>query len=142
VEAIAEGDDRDAAGADAGQLHRGFDRLGAGVGEEGTPWAARQHARQAVMESQARLVVDDVLLAVQQLAGLLADGLDHARMGMSGVGHTDARGVVEIAGAVAGDEPGAFAPVGMDVGEAGPHSGHDRMVGNWRHVRRDLVVHG
>ena len=59
---------------DLGQLDRGFDCLRTAVGQEDAGRLierAREVARQSVVELQTRLVIDDVLLAVDQLRCLL-----------------------------------------------------------------------
>ena len=58
------------AGRDPGQLDRRLDRLRAGVRQERLPRPAGQDVLEPLVQPQARLVVDDVLLAVEQLRGL------------------------------------------------------------------------
>ena len=50
-------------------------------------------------------------------------------MGVTGVGDADARGVVQVALAVRGDQPGALAAVDDEVRVARPDGRHDRAVG-------------
>ena len=57
-------------------------------------------SRQPVVEPQARLVVHDVLLAVEELRRLRLDRRDDPRMGVTGVRDADPRRVVEVALAV------------------------------------------
>ena len=128
VEAAAEGDDGRPAGRHPGQLDGGLDGLGARVREEGAPWPAGQEVRQPLVQPQPGLVEDDVLLAVEQLHRLGGDGGSHARVGMPRVGHADARAVVEVAAAIAIDEPRAFASLDVDVRDPAPDTGHDRVV--------------
>ncbi len=112
--------------------------LGPGVGEEGLPRPTRQHGPEAVVEAQARLVVDDVLLPVQEPRGLLLHGGDDARMGVAGVRDADPGAVVEVSLAVGRDEPAAFAAVHGEVRDAAPDGGDDGPVGE----RRDGAVRG
>ncbi len=97
VEAVAEADDGAPPRGRTGELDRGLHGLRAGVGQEGLPRTAGQQLREAFVEEQAGLVVDDVLLAVEELGGLPCDGRCHARVSVAGVGDTDAGGVVEVA---------------------------------------------
>jgi hypothetical protein len=75
VEAVAEGDDRRASGRDPRELDGRLDRLRARVREERLPRPARQQTGEPLVQAQACLVVDDVLLAVEEAGGL---GLDAA----------------------------------------------------------------
>ena len=104
VEAAAEGDDRRPMGGDLGQLHGGLDGLGAGVGQEQTDVVigagVREVARQALVELEAGLVVQDVLLGVDDPARLLGDGRRDPRVGVAGVRDPDPARVVEVAIAV------------------------------------------
>ena len=89
VIAVAEGQDDRAPGPDPGELDGGLDGLGSGVREERAPAVTRQDPRQPVVEPQPRLVVDDVLLAVEQFRGLRLDRGNDPRMGMAGVRDPD-----------------------------------------------------
>ena len=138
VVAVAEGEDGRPAGGDPGQLDGRLDRLGARVRQERLPRPARQDRPQPVVEPQAGLVVQDVLLAVEQLRGLRRDGGGDPRMGMAGVGDPDPRRVVEVALAVAGDQPRALAAVDVEVRDPAPDRRHDRMVGERRGLAPDI----
>ena len=125
VEAAAEGDDRRAPRRHLGELDRGFDRLGPGVRqEERRIGAARKVPRQALVQQQPGLVVDDVLLAVDELRRLLRDRRRDPRMRMPGADHADPRGVVEVAFATDRLQPGAGAALDDQVGVAGPDGRH------------------
>ena len=116
-------------GRDPGQLDRGLDRLGAGVREERAPRAAGQQPAQALVEPQPRLVVDDVLLAVEELRRLGLDGGHDARMGVAGVRDADPGRVVEVALAVRRDQPRALAAVDLEVRDPAPDRRDDGVVG-------------
>ena len=103
VVAAAEAKDHRPAGRDPGQLDRRLDRLRAAVREERTPAVAGQDVLEPLVEAQAGLVVDDVLLAVEQLRGLGGDGRRDPWMGVAGVGDADPRAVVEVAIAIGRD---------------------------------------
>ena len=89
VEPVAECDDRRSARRRTRQLDRALHGLGPGVGQECLPRSAREKCRQPLVQPQARLVVDDVLLAVEQLGGLRLDRRHDARVRVSCVRHAD-----------------------------------------------------
>ena len=124
VEAAAEGDDPRPPRGVLGQLDRRLDRLRPGVREEEpgllpVPQAG-EGARQALVQLQPGLVVEDVLLGVDDLAGLLGDRGRDARVGVTGVRDPDPAGVVEVALAVDRLDPGADAALHHEVGVARP----------------------
>ena len=129
VVAVPEGHDRRAARRHARELDRRLDRLGARVRQERLPGPTGQHGPQPVVQPQARFVVEDVLLAVQQFRGLGLDRGDDPRMRVAGVGDADPGRVVEVALAVTGDEPGPLATVDVEVRDPAPDRRHDRVVG-------------
>ena len=129
VVAVAEGEDRRPAGRDARELDRGLDRLRARVRQERLPRPAGQDVLEPLVEPQPRLVVDDVLLAVQELARLRRDRGRDARVGVTGVGDADPRRVVEVAPAIAGDQPRPLAAVDIEVRDPAPDRGHHAVVG-------------
>ena len=140
VERVAERDDRRPPRRHARQLDGGLDGLGAGVRQEGAPWSARQEVRQAIVEAQPGLVVDDVLLAVEQLRGLGLHGGHDSRMGVARVRDADPRRVVEVPVALGRDQPAALAVVHDQVRDPAPDRGHHRAVGEGSAValaRRD-----
>ena len=141
VVAVAEGEDRRPPGRDARQLDRRLDGLGAGVGQERLPRTAGQDVLEPLVEPQPGLVVQDVLLAVEQLRGLGGDRRRDPRMGVAGVGDADPRRVVEIALAVAGDQPRALAAVDVEVRDPAPDGRDDGVVGQrgWRRARSAAV---
>ena len=113
MEGAEEGDHVLPAGVVAGQLQRALDGFGAGVAvveamrprhgcDGGEPLRQRDHA----------LVVEVGAGHVDQLAGLLLDGLDDLRMAMAGGGDGDAGGKVEELVAVHVFDPGAAAALG------------------------------
>ena len=114
---------------DARELHRRLDRLGAAVRQERAPRPTRQQAGQPVVQPQPGLVVHDVLLAVQKLDGLSGDRGCDPRMSVSRACHTDARRIVQVALAIAGDEPRPLAAVDVEVSDPAPDRGDDRVVG-------------
>ncbi len=124
VEAAAEGDDPRPPGGVLGQLDGRLDRLRPGVREEEPgllPVAqAGEGARQALVQLEAGLVVQDVLLGVDDLAGLLGDRRRDARMGVAGVRDPDPAGVVEVALAVDRLDPRADAALHDQVRVARP----------------------
>src|SRR4029079_16807397 len=87
-------------------------------------------------------VIQDVLLAVEQLLSLRRDGRRDPRMGVPGVGDADPRRVVEVALAVAGDQPGALATVHVQVRDAAPDGRDHGMVGQRRRRRGKGLDHG
>ena len=101
VEPAAEREDDRTTGRDPRELDRGLDRLGARVGQERLPRTAGQDVLKPLVQPQARLVVQDVLLAVEELGGLRRDRRRDARMGVARVRHADPRRVVEVARPVA-----------------------------------------
>ena len=125
VEAAPEGDDPRPPRRVLRQLDGRLDRLRAGVRQEetrGLPVAqAREGARQALVELEARLVVEDVLLGVDDPRGLLCDRCGNARMGMAGVRDADPAGVVQVSLTVDRLDPRAAAALDHEVGVARPH---------------------
>ena len=91
-----EGDHVLALGVVAGQLERGFDRLGAGVAVVNAvrPGHGRDF-RQPLGQRDHAFVVEIGARHVDQFARLLLDGGDHIGMAMSGRGHGDAGGEIE-----------------------------------------------
>ena len=71
------------------QLHRRLNRLTPGVGEEDAPRSTREHFAETFVESQSWLVVDDVLLAVNQLRRLFGDRRRDLRVRVTSVHHAD-----------------------------------------------------
>ena len=82
--------------------------------------------REPLVQPQPGLVVDDVLLAVEQLRGLRLDRRDDPRVGVAGVGDADPRGVVEVPLALGRDQPRALAVVDDEVRDPAPDRRHDR----------------
>ena len=74
VEAAAERHDDRPTGRDARELDRRLDRLRAAVAQERAPVRAGCQLGETGVQPQAGLVVDDVLLAVEQLHRLRRDG--------------------------------------------------------------------
>src|SRR4030065_258735 len=66
--------------ASQSQVHAGGAGAPPAVGEEPRPGPPRQGGDEPVVEAEPRLVVHDVLLAVEQPRGLRLDGRDHARV--------------------------------------------------------------
>ena len=66
---------------------------------------------QPLVQPQPGLVVDDVLLAVEELRRLVRDRRGDPRMGVARVGDADPRRVVEVPLAVGRDQPRALAAV-------------------------------
>ena len=89
VEAAAERDDPRPMGGVLGQLDGRLDRLRPGVREEEPGLfpvpQAWEGARQALVELQSGLVVQDVLLGVDDPARLLGNGRRHAQIGRAHV---------------------------------------------------------
>ena len=129
VIAVAEREDGRSSGGDPRQLDRRLDRFGARVRQERLPRSAGQEPAKPVVEPQPGLVVQDVLLAVEQLRRLRGDGRGDPRMGVPGVRDADPGRVVEVALAVAGDQPRPFAAVDVQVRDPAPDSRDDGMVG-------------
>jgi hypothetical protein len=73
-------------------------------------------------------VIEDVLLAVQQLVGLRRDGRRDARVRMSGVGDPDPGRVVQVPITVPGDEPRSFAAIDVEVRDPPPHGRDDAVI--------------
>ena len=127
VEAAVEGNHERPSRGDLGQLDRGFHGLRAGVRQEQPGLLvelAGEVARQPLVELQAGLVVDDVLLAVDQLGRLLGDRGGDLGMGVAGIDDADTGRVVEVALAVVGDQPRAFAAFDDQVRIARPDGRH------------------
>ncbi len=133
-----EADDDRPAGRDPGELDRRLDRLGAAVREERPPAVAGHDVLEALVQPQPGLVVDDVLLAVEELLGLGRDRRRHPRVGMAGARDADPRAVVEVALAVGRDEPGTLAPLDDDVRDPAPDRRHDAPVGQGRPAGRGV----
>ncbi len=133
VESAAERDHGRASRHHFGQLHRGLDRLRAGVREEETVGRIglriREALRQPSMQLEPGLVVDDVLLKMNALRRLLSDGGHHPGMGVPGVRHPDAARVVEVALAIGRRQPGAGGPFDDEIGIARPRGGHPGAEG-------------
>ena len=132
VEAVAKSQDDRPTGRDPSELDRCLDGLRSAVGEESAPALARHDVRQALVQAEPRLVVDDVLLAVQKLGGLGLDRGDDARMRMSRARDADSRRVVEVALAIRRDEPAALAAIDREVGDAAPDRRNHRRIGDRR----------
>ena len=124
VEAPAKRDERGSVGRDLRQLHGCFDRLGPGIGQEEAVVDAGLRVgkalRQAPVQLEPGLVVDDVLLEVNATRGLLADGRHNPRVSVAGVGDADSARVVEVAGPIDRLDPGAGGPLHHEVGVARP----------------------
>src|SRR4051794_31286342 len=84
----------------AGQLDRRLDGLGAAITEEETVERRIDHLAQRTDQIEHWAVIDNIGLAVQQPAGLLANRGDDPWMAVAGVRHADAAGEIEIAAAV------------------------------------------
>ena len=97
VIAAAEGEDHAALGGASRQLHRRLDCLRSRVRQEDAPRPTVEHRAESLVQPQPWLMEDDVLLAVDQLGGLLGNGGGNLRMRMPRVHHADPRGVVEPA---------------------------------------------
>ena len=76
-------------------------------------------------------MIDDVLLAVNQLGRLLGDRCRNFRMCVSSVHHADPRGVVEPTLARAVNQPRAFATLHIDVGGPPPNRGDNLVPWDW-----------
>ena len=83
-------------------------------------------------------MIDDVLLAVNQLRRLFSDRRRDLRVRVTGIHHADPRGVVEPALASAVDQPGAFAVLNIHVAGATPDWGDDFVPWDWT----ALAAHG
>jgi hypothetical protein len=127
VEAAPEGDDRRPVCRDLRQLDRRLDGLSPGIRQEQADVVVGRRVRevtgQPLVDLEARLVVEDVLLGVDDLRSLLGNGRRHAGMGMPGVRDPDPAGVVEIPIAVEGDDPRPLPVVHDEVRVAGPDGG-------------------
>ena len=99
------------------------------VRQEGLPRTAGQQALEPLVQPQPGLVVDDVLLAVEELRGLGLDRGDDPRVGVAGVRDADPGRVVEVALAVGRDQPRALAAVDVEVRDPAPDRRHDAVVG-------------
>ena len=96
VEGAEEGDDVRAVRGVAGELDRGFDRLGAGVAEvRPSATGDRRELGQATADLGVDREVEVAGAEVDELGGLLLDGGDHLRMRVPGGGDRDAGGEVE-----------------------------------------------
>ena len=131
VVAATEGQDHAALRCSARELHRSLNRLGARVGEEDAPRPAVEEAAEAVVQPEARFVIDDVLLAMDQLRCLLGDRCCNLRMRVTRVHHADPRGVVEPALAAPVDEPGSFTTLHVDASGATPDRSDHIVAGDW-----------
>ncbi len=80
MKAALEDDHVGPAGGLLGELDPAFDDFCAAVAKEERVERRRNDGQQLVHQLQHRLVVDDVGLAVDELGGLLLDGLDDARV--------------------------------------------------------------
>ena len=89
VISAAEDKDHAALRCAARQLHRRLNRLTPRVGEEDAPRSTREHFAETFVESQSRLVIDDVLLAVDQLRRLFGDRRRDLRVRVTSVHHAD-----------------------------------------------------
>src|SRR2546428_35230 len=111
VEAVAKSQDDRPTARDPSELDRCLDGLRSAVGEESAPALARHDVRQALVQAEPRLVVDDVLLAVQKLGGLGLDRGDDARMRMCRARYADIRRVAAVALAIRRVGPAAIAAI-------------------------------
>ena len=100
MESAAERDDHRPAGRCFGELDGRLDGLRAGIRQEeprrialAEIWEA---LRQQLVQLQTGLVVQDVLLGVDDVRGLVGDRRRDAWMGVAGARHADPRGVVEV----------------------------------------------
>ena len=110
VEAAVEGDEFVAAGVITGELHRGFDGLGAGIPEvDALGFLAGSDRRKFLGEIDHTLVVEIRAGHVDQVGGLLLDRGDDARVAMSGGDDGDARREIEEGVAVDIFDHGAVA---------------------------------
>ena len=82
-------------------------------------------------------MIDDVLLAVNQLGRLFGNRRRNLRMCVASVHHADPRGVVEPTLASAVNEPRAFAALHIYVGSPSPDGGDDLV--SWDRLR---AAHG
>ena len=80
MERAAEGDDARPSGDAAGQLERGLDRLGAGVGEEDGVERIRADVGQHRCQLSDRLEVSERVADVEQLVCLILDRSRDRRM--------------------------------------------------------------
>jgi hypothetical protein len=71
---------------------------------------------------------DYISLGVNELSSLRTDGLDHLRMSVTGVGHADATGKVEIFLSVYSIEVTTLSALGLDRKDARPYGGHVRII--------------
>ena len=124
VETASEGDDHRPASGRLGELDRGLDGFRAGVRQEEPCRLARREVgeapRQQLVQLQSGLVVEDVLLCVNDVRGLIGDRRGDARVGVPGARHPDPRGVVEETVALEGLDPGPLAALDDKVGVSAP----------------------
>ncbi len=86
-----------------------------------------RHDRQQLFhQAQHGLMRHQCRLPVEQPGRLLLDGLDHARVGVPGVGHPDPAGEVQIAAAGGVDQVGALAVIDHERPGTIPHGGEVR----------------
>ena len=108
MEAAAEDDGVRPLGDLLGQLDRGLSDLGAGVGEEEGVDCSRRQLGQLGGERLEQIVLVDVNLGVNEPLGLLGDGRDDLRVGVTGGVDGDAGGEVEVLLAVGRGDPAAM----------------------------------
>ena len=103
------------------RLDRGLARLGAGIAEEHL--VGERRGDQPL--GQPLLPLDAIEVGgVPELAGLLGERRDEARMRVPEHVDGNARGEVEVAVAVGRDQPGALAPLEDEVlARIGTHNG-------------------
>ncbi len=132
VEGTQEGDEAPPAGVPAGQLHGGFDALGAAVAKEHLPLALSRHgSRQAAGQIDLAGVIEVGPGEMKEPLGLLLHGPHHPRMAVAYVQHRDPAGEVYEVVAV-------HVPHHSPGGALGHHW---RGLGRGRHVPVVLLHH-
>ena len=88
-------------GVPAGQFHRCFHRFGAGVAEKdfGRPGNGRELV-QAFGQFDLAGIIEIGSRHVQELVGLIFDGLNNGGMAVSGIGDSDTGGKIDVAIAI------------------------------------------
>ncbi len=107
----------------AGQLHSSLGGLGPGVGEEEGVDSLGGDLGQPVGQGGQAVVAVHVDLGVQEPGRLFLHGGHHPGMAVSGGGHRDSAGEVEVLGAVCGGDGATRPRHHLQVGHLEPHVG-------------------
>ena len=128
VEGAAEDDDVLPACGDARDLDRILQRFRAGVGKEEESIEGGTILRSSSISCSIGLWMTMIRLRMQEKPSLFADGFDHFRVAVTGIGHADAAGEVQQFPSIIGVDVGAFGALGNKVEDARPGGGHVREV--------------